>query len=104
MYISFEWDPEKAISNARKHGISFETAARVFADPFALSGVERIEAAEQRWQTIGVVEGHLVVVVAHTVQESATDEPDTPGGELIRIISARQADRSERQRYERENR
>ena len=36
MLTRFEWDPVKAQANARKHGVSFELAARVFADPMAL--------------------------------------------------------------------
>ncbi len=43
MDIRFEWDPAKAEANLRKHGVSFETAARVFSDPFALSEQDRIE-------------------------------------------------------------
>ena len=46
MATRFEWDAGKAAGNLRKHGISFETAARVFADPFALSAQDRIEAGE----------------------------------------------------------
>lgn len=41
----FEWDPAKADANRRKHGISFETAVRAFADPFALFEPDRIEDA-----------------------------------------------------------
>lgn len=48
MQIRFEWNPAKAVANVRKHGVSFETALRVFADPFALSIPERIEDGEQR--------------------------------------------------------
>jgi uncharacterized DUF497 family protein len=57
MRVKFEWDPAKAVSNLRKHGVSFEIAIRVFADPFALSEPDRIEGGEQRWQTLGLVEG-----------------------------------------------
>lgn len=92
----FTWDREKAASNKRKHGVSFELAARVFLDPFALSDQDRIEGGEYRWQTIGMVEGVVVLLVAHTVGE------DEDGTEIIRIISARRAERHERQRYEEE--
>lgn len=99
--IRFSWNPEKAEANLKKHGISFETGARVFADPFLLSEQDRIEGGEQRWQSLGLVEGHLLLLVAHTVfEETENNEPV----ETIRIISARRADRKERRRYEEERR
>lgn len=78
----------------RKHGVSFEDAVVAFADPMALMAQDRIEGQEQRWQTLGMVGGYLVLLVAHTVGE------DDDGVEIIRIISARAADRKERKRYE----
>src|SRR4051812_48242676 len=45
MRVRFEWDLDKAEANRRKHKVSFETALRVFADPFALSEQDRIEGA-----------------------------------------------------------
>jgi uncharacterized DUF497 family protein len=80
----------------QKHGVSFHTAARVFADPYALAELERIEDGEERWQTIGVVEGLVMLMVAHIVREQDDIE-------VIRIISARPANRGERRRYEEEN-
>ncbi|HEX7752858.1 MAG TPA: BrnT family toxin [Novosphingobium sp.] len=99
--MRFSWHPAKAASNLKKHGIGFETAVRAFADPFALSDQDRIEHGEQRWQTLGLVEGHLLLLVAHTVAEE-----DDRGEyvEVIHIISARKADRKERRRYEEEPR
>ena len=94
MLTKFEWDPAKALANLRKHGVSFETAMRVFADPLASSNQDRIEDGEPRWITIGVVEGYVLLVVAHTVR----NEDD--GTEIIRIISARRADPKERKDYE----
>ena len=94
--IRFEWDPAKARANERKHGISFEIAAHVFEDPDALVEQDRIERGERRWQTLGLVEGILLLLVAHTVR--LEDE----GDEIIRIISARRADGKERSRYEKE--
>ena len=94
MELRFEWDPEKADSNLRKHRVSFEVAARAFADPFALVEQDRVEDGEYRWQTLGLVEGYLLLLVAHTVWD------DEGGVEVIRIISARRADRTERKRYE----
>ena len=92
----FEWDPVKAELNRRKHGVSFETALRAFADPFALSVQDRFEGWEARWTTLGLVEGRLLLLVAHTVREENEDGEDI---EIIRIVSARRADRSERRRY-----
>ncbi|MDP0886276.1 BrnT family toxin, partial [Klebsiella pneumoniae] len=54
---------------------------------------DRIENGEYRWQTIGVVHGIVVILVAHTIRFES-------GNEIIRIISARKADRKERSRYE----
>jgi uncharacterized protein len=94
MALWFSWDPAKARSNAAQHGLTFETAARVFLDPFAVTDQDRIEGGEQRWRTTGLVDGLLVVVVAHTLSE------DDDGSELIRLISARRADAKERRSYE----
>jgi uncharacterized protein len=99
MEIRFEWDEDNAAAHLQKHKISFETAARVFADPFALMAQDRIENGEQRWQTIGMVDGHLVLLVAHTVAQDDESE-DIQSTEIIRIISARKADKQERKRYE----
>lgn len=94
MPIRFEWDEAKALRNLRKHGVAFDDAVGVFADPFAVMKQDRIEGGELRWQTIGMVEGHLMLLVAHTFSETQDDI------EVIRIISARIADRKERKRYE----
>lgn len=90
----FEWSEQKAEINLRKHGIRFEDAARVFDDPLAVTDQDRIENGEQRWQTVGMADGYLLLLVAHTVRFE--DE----GIEVVRIISARRVDRAERRRYE----
>ncbi|MEL6088687.1 BrnT family toxin [Bartonella schoenbuchensis] len=97
MKIRFEWDKIKAESNLRKHRISFEVAVRVFADPFAMTRQDRIENGEYRWQTLGLVNGFLLLLVAHTIYD------DKDGREVIRIISARRASLKERKRYEEES-
>ena len=89
----FEWDEKKAEINYRKHGIRFEEAAQIFDDPLSLSVQDRIVSGERRWQTIGMVSGCLLLLVAHTVCEYEKTE-------IIRIISARRADRKERKCYE----
>ncbi|MDN5936454.1 MAG: BrnT family toxin [Nitrosospira sp.] len=99
MYCQFEWDSDKAASNWRKHKIRFETALRVFADPLALTHQDRTVGGEQRWQTIGMVENRVLLLVAHTIDEV---HEGNQLGEIIRIISARRADPTERRRYEQE--
>ncbi|MDL2210669.1 BrnT family toxin [Desulfovibrio sp. OttesenSCG-928-O18] len=94
MKTRFEWDPAKAKSNIKKHGVNFEIATRVFVDPFAQARQDRTENGECRLQTLGVVNGYLLLVIAHTVRE------DEEGTEVIRIISARRAEPKERKRYE----
>jgi uncharacterized DUF497 family protein len=93
MSLEFEWDPDKAQANALKHGVDFLTASKVFDDPFALVEADLSNAAEERWRTIGLVRGVLLLLVAHTVRE---------GGEfdVVRIISARRTNPSERRKYE----
>ncbi len=88
----FEWDPAKASSNVRKHGISFGTATLIFDDPYAIVDQDRIEGGEYRWRTIGAATGFILLTVAHTIRDEDV--------EIIRIISARPADRKERRRYE----
>jgi uncharacterized protein len=101
MATRFEWDPVKAAANLRKHGVSFDIALRAFADPFALTEQDRIEDGEARWQTLGMVEGRVLLLVAHTFWDEVEDGEAV---EVIRIISARAADRKERRRYEQEAR
>jgi uncharacterized DUF497 family protein/uncharacterized protein (DUF4415 family) len=86
MPMEFEWDANKAASNLRKHGIRFEEAVLVFDDPQHLSRQDRYENGEYRWQTIGLVHGIIVILVAHSVRFES-------GTEVIRIISARKADK-----------
>ncbi len=94
--VRFEWDEAKAKLNARKHGVRFEDAMLVFSGPYALVEQDRLEGGELRWQTLGLVGGIVLLLVAHTVR-------NVQGDEIIRIISARRAIRKERQRYD-ENR
>lgn len=91
--MQFEWDANKAESNAKKHGVLFEDAIHVFADPDQLSVQDRHENGEERWQTMGLIGGCVVILVAHTVT-------DRKGTETIRIISARKATKHEVKRYE----
>ena len=94
--VLFEWDESKAESNRRKHGVRFEFAVLVFDDPYAVAEQDRTVGGERRWQTIGMADGIVVLLVGHTVLEEGENE-------IIRIITARKATRKERQRYD-ENR
>ncbi|MGI3477140.1 BrnT family toxin [Providencia stuartii] len=80
-------------SNLTKHGISFDEAVHVFNDPNHISRQDRFENGEFRWQTIGLVDGCIVVLVAHTVKHDDS-------GEIVRIISARKTTKNERLVYE----
>lgn len=93
--IEFEWDEAKAESNRRKHGVTFEEAILIFEDPQVTSEQDRIVDGERRWQSIGIVHGALLLLVAHTFETG-----ETPQSEIVRIISARRANRKERARYE----
>ncbi len=87
--LEFEWDPAKADANFRKHGVSFETAARVFADPgILIAEDDRFDYGEIREVAYGAVEAAVLVVVYVKRVEN-----------LIRIISARHATAQERRRY-----
>ena len=88
--MEFAWDARKNRGNKQKHGVSFETAILVFDDPYHVTRQDREVGGEARWQTIGMVSGVHVLLVAHTVDE---DE------ELVRILSARKATRRERSIY-----
>ena len=91
------WGKRGAESNLEKHKVSFEMAVRAFADPFALTEQDRVEGGEQRWQTLGTVGGYCMLVAAHTIRD---EDKDGEPVEVIRIVSARKADRKERRRYE----
>lgn len=86
--------PSRLTRNLKKHGIGFDEASLVFDDPFCLSEQDRIEDGEERWQTIGSVAGCLLLLVAHTFHLEDEDVV------VVRIISARRADKNERRRYE----
>ena len=85
---------EKNRINQTKHnGLDFETAARVFEDPKVVLMQDRILEGEQRWHAIGAVSAALLLVV-HVYPED-----DVNGEEIIRIISAREANQRERRVY-----
>lgn len=87
--MRFVWDDRKSSQNLAKHEIGFELARLVFDDPHQLSLADPHEG-EDGWRTLGLVNGVVVLLVVHTVEEKH--------GEItIRIISARKATRHERE-------
>ena len=96
--ILFSWDEAKNAANQRKHGVSFDAAKLVFDDPLHVTRLDRIEHGEQRWQTLRMAGGVVLLLVAHTWQDS--DTPTGSHAEHIRIISARRATKPERKVYE----
>ena len=88
----FAWDPEKAARNLRKHGISFETAIEVFADPNQIVAENYLVESEQRYQVIGMT-CNLVLLLVVFVDRSKKNI------EVIHIISARKAEAEEERIY-----
>lgn len=85
--FKFEWDSEKAKINKQKHGISFETAVRVFLDNNSIDEFDELHSDfEDRIKIIGCV-GKILAVIY------------TERGDRNRIISARQADKDEEEDY-----
>ena len=88
----FQWDDAKAAANYAKHGVTFEAARDALKAPFALEWLdEGQDEGEQRFATLGMVEGRLLFV-AYAMR-----------GEVIRIISARLPEPFERRKYHEEN-
>jgi len=89
--IKFEWDKKKDVSNIKKHGISFEEAHTVFYDEYALQFYDPEHSeAEDRFLLLGVDFKSKALVVCHCYREEET---------VIRIISARKADKEETKFY-----
>ena len=87
----FEWDPNKARLNLRKHGVSFDEAATVFYDSLSATFDDPDHSEEeQRLITVGVSSQDRLLVVAHTER-----------GNAVRIINARPATAHERKKHER---
>lgn len=91
----FTWDVNKAISNFEKHGVSFEEAATIFSDPDGLHLEAKHVGKELRFFRIGESSEGKVLIVVFTVRKLGRDK------ETIRIISARQTSRKEREAYRR---
>jgi uncharacterized DUF497 family protein len=84
----FEWHAAKARSNYNKHGVTFESARRAFADPFMVEVLDDSEDyGEERYLVIGMVDAQLLSVVY------------TPRQGRFRLISARRATKDEQDHY-----
>jgi hypothetical protein len=93
MKLEFEWHKAKAKDNFRRHGVSFDVAMTVFQDPFAIERLDdREDHGEERFLTIGMAEGKVLLFVAYTERD-----------ERIRIISARRATQYEQDDYFQQN-
>lgn len=86
--MTLEWDPEKAASNLRKHGVRFTDAFGVLEDPHALT-IDDPHPDEERQLTLGMDTLGRLLVVSYTWR-----------ADRIRIISVRKATPSERRHYE----
>ena len=84
----YEWDEDKNKRNLRLHGLGFEDAALVFAEPTLTFEDKRQDYGEARFITFGLLLGRLVVI-AHT-----------PRGEKTRIISMRKGNNREKETYQ----
>jgi uncharacterized DUF497 family protein len=89
--MDFQWDEEKARGNLRKHGVDFADAATIFEDEMALTIEDPDAVGEHRFVSVGRNARGQILTVIYTLR-----------GESIRIISARQATRHERNSYEEE--
>jgi len=87
--VLFEWDENKAQSNIKKHGVTFEEAIEVFFDPFHQTGDASLGSAETRDFIIGYTFSQRLLLAVHTERDDRT-----------RIISAIPATRAERIVYE----
>ena len=88
--MRFDWDPNKARSNEKRHALSFEEAATVFYDPLSATFDDPDHSGEEsRFITVGYSSRNRLCVVVHTERE-----------DTLRIISAREATAHERQRHE----
>lgn len=91
--LRFEWDERKELANRRKHGVGFEEARSAFFDEHALLIPDPDHSDdEDRFVLLGMSMALRTLVICHCYRE---------GDAVIRIISARKADRSERQAYTR---
>ena len=87
--MQFEWDEGKNLANIRKHKIDFADVPAMFEEPMLIELDDRFDYGEDRWMGIGFLDNGVAVVVWVERQN-----------DLIRLISARRANRYERQRFQ----
>jgi len=91
--VNFEWDPKKAAKDLKKHKVSFKEAATVFGNPLSITYPDPDHSInEDRFITIGESKQGRLLMISHTER-----------GDYLRIISARETTRQERQFYEEES-
>ncbi|HQU42013.1 MAG TPA: BrnT family toxin [Pirellulales bacterium] len=88
--MEFEWHADKAASNEKKHGVTFEEAMTVFADPLAVIFDDEEHSDDEPRE----------IIVGHSAQQRLLLISFTERGEAVRIISARRATKRERKDYE----
>lgn len=97
LQLNITWDPVKAQSNIAKHGVTFVQVATVLLDALALTVFDAAHSqTEERWFTLGMSSDGKLLAVSHTYQHTG------PVDVRVRIISAREATKRERQQYENE--
>jgi hypothetical protein len=90
--VEFEWDPDKAAENVKKHGVDFVEASTIFGDPLEVTIQDPAHSeGEARFLSLGLSATGRALVVAYTEREGR-----------IRIIHARVAEPKERRAYESE--
>jgi uncharacterized DUF497 family protein len=90
----FAWDARKAARNLKKHGVSFEEAATVFADPEALEWEDQEHShQENRFKRLGISAEGRIVILVYSYRRLKD------GQETLRIITARRASPKEREAY-----
>ena len=91
----FEWDDAKAESNLAKHGVDFMEAMSVLRDPLLMTRFDdEHDEDEERWVSLGRASSGKLLLVVHTFKSTG------PNSGLVRLISARQPTRREREQYE----
>lgn len=88
--MQFEWNPEKAEANRRKHGVSFEEATEIFTSGAPVLDIPEQRHGENRWRTIGPISRGIIAVI--WTERGVNDE-------CVRVISARPASKRESAAY-----
>lgn len=91
--MEFEWDPQKAVANLEKHGVSFDEASLAFFDPNAIELFDELNSEDEvRYQLVGISDFRLLFV-GYTLR-----------GDRVRIITARKANARQVKYYNEQNR